>query len=73
MMTEEEIKGALNSIKQSLIKAHGEIVVVADSIESKLKTDKEFADSRVYGAACRTLGILEERIAAIGSQLTNLR
>ena len=42
----------------------------ADFIEARLQTEKEFADSRVYGTVCYVLGILEEQITSIGNQIT---
>jgi len=56
-----------------LIKAHDEITGVADFIEARLQTEKEFADSRVYGTVCHALGILEEQITSIGNQITKLK
>lgn len=73
MMTKEENIQVLQGVKRPLIKAHDEIVGVADFIEARLQTEKEFADSRVYGTVCHALGILEEQIASIGNQITKLK
>ena len=56
-----------------MIKAHDEITGVADFSEARLQTEKEFADSRVYGTVCYVLGILEEQITSIGNQITKLK
>ncbi len=73
MMSREEIIEALRGVKRPLIKAHDDISAVADFIEARLHTEKEFADSRVYGTVCHALGILEEQITSIGNQLTKLK
>lgn len=73
MMTKEEIIESLQGVKRPLIKAHDDISAVADFIEARLHTEKEFADSRVYGTVCRALGILEEQITSIGNQITKLK
>ena len=52
MITTEEYIEALQGVKRPLIKAHDEITGVADFIEARLQTEKEFADSRVYGTVC---------------------
>ena len=73
MLTKEEIIQALQGVKRPLIRAHNDIEAVADFIEARLQTEKEFADSRVYGTVCHALGILEEQITSIGNQLTKLK
>lgn len=73
MLTKEEMIEALQGVKRPLIKAHDEIEGVADFIEAWLQTEKEFADSRVYGTVCHALGILEEQITSIGNQITKLK
>ncbi|PWB00886.1 hypothetical protein C5O23_11230 [Duncaniella muris] len=73
MMTKEEYIEALQGVKRPLIKAHDEIAGVADFMEARLQTEKEFADSRVYGTVCYALGILEEQITSIGNQITKLK
>lgn len=73
MMTKEEYIEALQGVKRPLIKAHDEIAGVADFMEARLQTEKEFADIRVYGTVCYALGILEEQITSIGNQITKLK
>ena len=73
MMTEDEIKESLRSMKRSLINAHDEIVGVADFMETRLTTEYDRAMSKEYGTVFRVLGILEERITEIGNQLTKLK
>lgn len=73
MMTKEEMIEALQGVKRPLIKAHDEIEGVAAFMEARLQTEKEFADSRVYGTVCHALGILEEQITNIGNQITKLK
>ena len=72
-MTQEEIIETLQGVKRPLIQAHSDIEAVANFIEARLQTEKEFSDSRVYGTVCHALGILEEQIASIGNQLTKLK
>ncbi len=66
-MTTKDNQTALLAIKRTLIKAHNELTVVTDFLESRLTTEKEFAYCQVYGAVCRTLGILEEQITSRSS------
>ena len=73
MMTKDENIQSLRSMKRSLIKAHDEIVGVADFMEMRLTTEYDRAMSKEYGTVCRVLGILEERITEIGNQLTKLK
>lgn len=73
MITKDENIQSLRSMKRSLIKAHDEIVGVADFMETRLTTEYDMAMSREYGSVCRTLGILEEQIAEISNQLTKLK
>lgn len=73
MMTKEEMIEALQGVKRPLIKAHDDIEAVAAFIEARLQTEKEFADSRIYGTVCRALGILEEQITNIGNQITKIK
>lgn len=72
-MSKEELIEALQWVKRPLIKAHDDIEAVADFMEARLQTEKEFADSRVYGTVCHALGILEEQITSIGNQITKLK
>ena len=72
-MSKEEIIEALQGVKRPLIKAHDDIDGVAAFIEARLQTEKEFADSRVYGTVCHALGILQEQITSIGNQITKLK
>lgn len=71
MLTKEEIIEALQGVKRPLIQAHNDIEAVANFIEARLQTEKEFADSRVYGTVCHALGILEEQITSIGTKSPN--
>lgn len=71
-MTKGEIIEALQGVERSLTKARDEIGGVADIIEARLRTEKELADSLIYGAVCHALGILEEQITRIGNQITKL-
>lgn len=73
MMTKDENIQSLRSMKRSLIKAHDEIVGVADFMEMRLTTEYDRAASKEYGKVCRVLGILEEQIAEISNQLTKLK
>ena len=73
MLTKEEIIEALQGVKRPLIQAHNDIEAVANFIEARLQTEKEFADSRGYGTVCHALGILEEQITSIGNQITKLK
>lgn len=73
MMTKDENIQSLRSMKRSLIKAHDEIVGVADFMEMRLTTEYDRAASREYGKVCRVLGILEEQIAEISTQLTKIK
>lgn len=73
MITKDENIQSLRSMKRSLIKAHDEIVGVADFMETRLTTEYDMAMSREYGSVCHTLGILEEQIAKISNQLTKLK
>lgn len=60
MMTKEENRQMLRSVKRSLIKAHDEISVAVDFMETRLTTEYDRATSKEYGRVCRTLGTLEE-------------
>lgn len=73
MMTKDENIHSLRSMKRSLIKAHDEIVEVADFIEMRLTTEYDRASSIEYGKVCRVLGILEEQIAEISNQITKIK
>ena len=73
MITKDENIQSLRSMKRSLIKAHDEIVGVADFMETRLTTEYHMAMSREYGSVCHVLGILEEQITSIGNQLTKLK
>ena len=73
MMAKEEIIETLQGVKRPLIRAHNDIEASADFIEARLQTEKEFADSRVYGTVCHALGILQEQITSIGNQITKLK
>ena len=56
MITAEENRETMLSMKRSLVRAHDEISVVADFMEGRLTTEYDRAESKVYGSACRTLG-----------------
>lgn len=71
-MAKEEIMQSLRLMERILMKAHDDITGVADSMEEGLTTEEEMSSSKEYGIACRTLGILEERIEIISNQLTKL-
>lgn len=73
MITKDESKETLRSVKRSLIKAYDEITGVVDFMETRLTTEQDMATNREYCSLCRTLGILEEQIAEISNQLTNIK
>ena len=73
MMVRAGKRKALHTVKRCLIKAHDEIEEVADIFESHLSTEYDRATCREYGMVCRTLGILEEKIASIGNQINQLK
>lgn len=73
MMTAEENVSTLRSVKLILEKAHDEITVEADFMETWLTTEYELLGSEEYGRVCRVLGVLEEQIAEISNQLTQLK
>lgn len=73
MMTKDENIQSLRIVKRCLAKAHDEISEEAAFIETRLTTEHDKAMSREYGSVCRALGILEEQIASISNQLTNLK
>lgn len=73
MMTIEENKRALRSVKHCLISAHKDIESIADHFELQLTTEQEQAASAEYMTVCRILGIFEEQIANIRNQINGLR
>lgn len=71
MKTKAEIMQSLQLMEQILMKAHDEITGIADDMERQMTSEAELAESKEYGIACHTLGVLEEQIASISNQLTN--
>lgn len=73
MMTADDAKESLRSVKRSLIEAYDKISGTLNFMEARLATEYDRAMSKEYGTVCRVLGILEEQIAEISNQLTKLK
>ena len=73
MITQEERREALRSVKFSLASAHKVISEVAESFESKAADEFELWKCEEYCTICRVLGILGEETDDITNQLIDAK
>lgn len=72
-MAKEQNLECLKKMKAVLIKAHDDIMPVADLMEAMLPTEADLANSKPYGLVCYVLGMLEERVTDIHNEIKKLK